>query len=273
MTYRLPPDQTQDSHVEGLPLGTRGGAVIRHTFEQSGQYEIQLRLTRDRDEHVEGLSGAHEIDVLLDRDRVYQFTVRRPKNPNDHSKVDADLNTRLMITAGPHDVGVTFPQKNSSLSEIKRQPFLASFNRHRHPRSEPAIFEISIVGPFVSEGPEDTPSRKYIFSCRPESDTDVTACATEIIRRLARQAYRRPVKDADLATPLSFSQQESAESGFEAGIESAIASILAQSEFCVSASKRIPAKLSRANRIDSRMFNWHPVSVSFCGAVCPTRSC
>ena len=230
-TYRLPPDQTQDSRVEGLPLGTRGGAVIRHTFEQSGQYEIQLRLSRDRDEHVEGLNGTHEIDVLLDRDRVYQFTVQRPENPNDHSKVDVDLNTRLMITAGPHEVGVTFPQKTSSLLEIQRQPFLASFNRHRHPRREPAIYEISIVGPFVSEGPGDTPSRKYIFDCRSDSDEDETACATEIIHRIARRAYRRPVEDADLAIPLSFFHQEFAESGFEAGIESAIASILVNPNF------------------------------------------
>ena len=134
VTYRIPADQTQDTHVEGLPLGTRGGGLIRHTFEQSGQYEIQLRLSRDRDEHVEGLNGKHFIDVLIDRDRVYQFIVQRPENANDHSKVDVDLNTRLTITAGPHDVGVTFPQQTSSLSEIKRQPFLASFNRHRHPR-------------------------------------------------------------------------------------------------------------------------------------------
>ncbi len=52
------PDLTQEEHVEGLPLGTRGGALIPYTFPQDGEYEIQVRLARDRNEHVEGLRGA-----------------------------------------------------------------------------------------------------------------------------------------------------------------------------------------------------------------------
>ena len=66
----FPPDLTQEEHVEGLPLGTRGGALIHYTFPQDGEYEIQIRLTRDRNEHVEGLSEPHELEVLLDRERV-----------------------------------------------------------------------------------------------------------------------------------------------------------------------------------------------------------
>tara|TARA_R110002049_G_scaffold185580_3_gene353870 strand:+ start:123303 stop:125717 length:2415 start_codon:yes stop_codon:yes gene_type:complete len=238
-TYRIPADQTQDTHVEGLPLGTRGGTVIRHMFEQAGQYEIRLRLARDRDEHVEGLGNSHKIDVLLDRDRVYQFTVRRPDNPKDHSKVDADLHTRLMITAGPHDVGVTFPQTNSSLMETKRQPFLASYNRYRHPRREPAIFQISIIGPFVSDGPGDTPSRLRIFGEHTDSNLTEIDRAARIIGNLARTAYRRPINESDLKTPLAFfveaaDEQRIAnrpEAAFESGIEAAIASILVNPNF------------------------------------------
>ena len=67
-TIRIRPDITQEEHVEGLPLGTRGGALIPYTFPQDGEYEIQLRLARDRNEHVEGLREPHELEVLLDRE-------------------------------------------------------------------------------------------------------------------------------------------------------------------------------------------------------------
>ncbi|MFC1759775.1 DUF1587 domain-containing protein, partial [Planctomycetota bacterium] len=75
ITIRLPADRTQESHVEGLPLGTRGGTLIKHSFSATGEYEIQLRLMRDRDENIEGLTGSHDIDVLLDRELVHRFNV------------------------------------------------------------------------------------------------------------------------------------------------------------------------------------------------------
>ena len=78
-TYRLPPDLTQEEHVEGLPPGTRGGMLLNHTFPRDGEYEIQIRLTRDRNEEVEGLRESHELEVLLDRERMNLFTVAPPK--------------------------------------------------------------------------------------------------------------------------------------------------------------------------------------------------
>src|SRR3990170_4095047 len=78
-TIRIPPDVTQEEHVEGLPVGTRGGAVVPYTFPLDGEYEIQIRLTRDRDEHVEGLSETHDLELLVDRERVQLFTVKPPQ--------------------------------------------------------------------------------------------------------------------------------------------------------------------------------------------------
>ena len=78
-TFRIRPDLTQEEHVEGLPIGTRGGALIPYTFPQDGEYEIQLRLARDRNEHVEGLREPHELEVLLDRERRASFTVTPPQ--------------------------------------------------------------------------------------------------------------------------------------------------------------------------------------------------
>ena len=230
VTIRVPADQTQEGHVEGLPLGTRGGIVLNHVFTQEGEYEIQLRLARDRDEVVEGLNEEHKIDVLIDRRRVHRFTITPPKN-RDHTNVDANLNAKIKVAAGPHLVGVTFPRTSHSLLEIKRQPFDAAYNRHRHPRPSPAIFEVSIVGPLAATGVGDTPSRERIFVRRPATSEEELDCARQIVRSLARRAYRRPPSEEDLETPLRFFRDASRKEGFEAGVEAALAAILVNPNF------------------------------------------
>src|SRR6185503_16664379 len=95
-TIRVKPDITQEDRVEGLPIGTRGGALIHYEFPRDGEYEIQIRLTRDRNEHVEGLREAHELEVLLDRERVKVFTVAPPRG-NDFDRVDAQLKVRVPV--------------------------------------------------------------------------------------------------------------------------------------------------------------------------------
>jgi hypothetical protein len=257
-TFRLPPDRTQEEHVEGLPPGTRGGTLLNYTFPRDAEYEIQIRLTRDRNEHVEGLREPHELEVLLDRERVKLFTVTPPKG-NDHDKIDAHLKVRVPVTAGPHQVGVTFLKNPSSLLETRRQPYLARYNMHRHPRLGPAIYQVSINGPYDSKGPGDTPSRRRIFVSYPgkkevqdrnavprgaspsiplpvegrgkAESAEEDQCAERILSTLMRRAYRRPVTITDLQKPMGFYRKARAEDGFEAGIESALSAVLVNPEF------------------------------------------
>jgi hypothetical protein len=232
-TIRLKPDMTQEDHVEGLPLGTRGGALIRHSFPQDGAYEVQVRLMRDRNEVVEGLNSEHQLEILLDRQESASFTVKPPPGRKDYTKVDADLKARIQVTAGPHDLGVTFVKNSSSLLERLRQPYKASFNFHRHPRLSPAVYEISITGPFDAGGPGDTPSRRRLFVAYPKSSTDEDACARQVLVTLMRRAYRRPVTDSDLERPFAFYRSARNDGGqnFDAGIEAALSAVLVSREF------------------------------------------
>ncbi len=245
----LPADLTQEDHVDGLPFGTRGGTSVRHTFPLDGAYEIQIRLSRDRNENVEGLTDAHQVELTLDGNRVQLFTVKPNRNQSGayyaDEAVDKDLNIRVPVQAGPHELGVTFLRKTSALPETERQPYQAHFNMDRHPRIQPAVYSVSITGPFDAGRPADTPSRRVLFVCRPSTPSNrgqagsgrpatasaEAACARTIVSTLARRAYRRPVTDVDLQTPLEFYKAARSEDGFEAGIEMALRAILASTEF------------------------------------------
>ncbi len=231
-TYRLRPDTTQEEHVQGLPIGTRGGTIIEHAFPVDGQYEVQVRLARDRNEEVEGLTEPHEIEFLLDRERLEVLKVSPPPGRKGYQFVDTHLKVRFPSTAGPHSVGVTFIKKPSSLLETKRQPYQAHYNMHRHPRITPAVYEVSITGPYEIVDSGDTPSRRAIFTNRPTSSEEEERCAQQIVTALIRRAYRRPAQSEDIDRPMEFYQNAIADgASFDSGIESALSSILVNPHF------------------------------------------
>jgi len=239
---RVPPDVTQEGHVEGLPVGTRGGVVFPYTFVQNGEYDLQIYLARGYSGDVDGLKDPqpHEIKVLLDRTPIGEFTVQRPENGDD-SLIDKNLKIRVPVTAGPHQVGVTFVKNSSSLLETGRQPLQSRFNERRHPRVTPAISQVSVTGPYAPQGADDTPSRHRIFVCRPAfatgsseagpSTSEETACAHRILSALMRRAYRRPISEADLERPMAFYREGKSERDFDAGIGKALTAVLVNPEF------------------------------------------
>ena len=266
-TYRFPPDRTQERHREGLPLGTRGGAVVRHLFTRPGVYEVSLRLARDRDEKVEGLDRPHQLDLLVDRHRITRFRVVPPESgegwERDFSKSDAHLNVRIEVTAGEHEVAVAFLRDRDSLREIKRQPFEASYNRHRHPRQSPALFELSIAGPLKEEPPQEEPQQEITQQDERVSQSPTASQrrllaplgelsqsprtreqAETVLRSLARRAFRRPPTERDVVGFLRFFDEgfgrdvaaddlapEEAAARWQAGLERAVAAVLVSPHF------------------------------------------
>jgi hypothetical protein len=226
----LPPDLTQEQQFEDQPLGTHGGMIMKYTFPQDADYDITVRLQRDRNEHVEGIAGSNDVEVMLDGERVRLVTVR-PPGSSDHSAVDKDLSFRLGVKAGPHMVSATLPKKSSSVLESGRQPYMAHFNMDRHPRLTPAIYSISIAGPYNAKGPGDTPSRRRILVCTPTRPGDEEPCARKIFETLTRRAYRRAVTDKDLQAQLKFFKQGRASGSFDEGIDMGLRAVLVSPEF------------------------------------------
>jgi uncharacterized protein DUF1592/uncharacterized protein DUF1588/uncharacterized protein DUF1585/uncharacterized protein DUF1587/uncharacterized protein DUF1595 len=251
-TIRIPADLTQEEHIEGLPIGTRGGARIDYTFPMDGEYEFQIRLTRDRNEHVEGLNDAADLELLLDRERVKTFTVAPPARnagfsedyqPN-HDNVDKDLHVRVAVKAGPHAVGVAFLKTPTALLETARQPYQAHFNSYRHPRIQPAVYSIAIIGPYAAKGSGDTPTRRRLLVAKPSGPDEEDAAAKTILTSLVRRAYRRPVTDADVQGAFDLykkAKREAATDKFDAGIEMALSGVLVSPEFLFRVEQDPPA--------------------------------
>jgi mono/diheme cytochrome c family protein len=264
-TVVLPPDLTQEDHFDGQPFGTRAGASVPYTFPADGEYQFELRLTRDRNELIEGLTEPHQVEVSVDGARLQVFTLQPAPRTGQNDNVapqyvpeqaaDAHLNFQTRVTGGPHVVQVAFIKRPSALVETERQPYLASYNSDRTPRTQPALYSVSIAGPFNPSGIGETPSRKRIFSCHPAKAGNEPSCAKTILSTLARRAYRRPATAEEVQTLLGFYKQGRADGSFEHGIEMALRAMLTSPPFLFRierepSSAKAPEGKTGAYRID-----------------------
>jgi len=247
-TIGLAADLTQEDHLPGLPIGTRGGLSASFTFAQDGEYEIQISLMRDLAGVISGLRDArsHELLLLLDREPVHSFTISRAAI-GDQVLNEKALKVRIPVKAGPHRLAVTFVMEGTSLIDTLRQPTESRFNDRRHPRTAPAIDQISVTGPYAPKGAGDTPSRRRVFVCRPptQDKQEEEKCAALILSTLTRRAYRRPVSQADVDEPMAFYRKGRAEGDFDLGITAALTAVLTNPKFLFrveSDPEKVPAR-------------------------------
>ncbi|HEY4365033.1 MAG TPA: DUF1592 domain-containing protein [Bryobacteraceae bacterium] len=236
--FPVPPDLAQQDHIEGLPLGTRGGILIHHNFPLDAEYDFSVGLLQNIVGYVTGLEYPHQLEISIDGERVFLAPVggdadNKMSDANlgiAKDTLDARLKTRVHVKAGPRTVAVTFLRKNSSESDEPLQPFTRDLDL-QNMNGIPLIEHVQITGPFEAKGPGDTPSRRKIFTCSPAKAADEVPCAKTILTAMARRAYRRPVNDRDLETLLGFYQDGKNKTGFDGGIENALRYILASPKF------------------------------------------
>src|SRR5262245_27916840 len=214
VVYPAPPALAQDRHLEGLPIGTRGGMVVHHTFPLNAEYEFTIG----------GAAGG--TDVTLDGERVTVQNTRR---------------FRIPVTAGPHAIGVAVldRQRGAGVDDAYSD-FRSATNGFT---VAGGVSNVAIMGPYSPTGTGDTPSRRQIFSCNPlagpppmasgsggtrptttsktaavgqvppkagstaKADLADETCARSILSRLARRAYRGTVAPREVDTLLVFYKQ------------------------------------------------------------------
>jgi cytochrome c551/c552 len=252
-TYRVRADLTQNEHLEGLPLGSRGGVLIHHDFPLAGDYVIKVKLLKSTVDLLFGNNAQNQLlEIALNGQRVQTLAINETKvvppaergqkvkeggfDPAAATKLSMsqpkdNVEARVHASAGPQTVEVSFVQRSYAPSQDLMEPFERSTFDPSDPKGLPHVLSVSISGPFNAQGAGETPSRRKIFTCHPASESDDLPCAKKIIVTLARQAYRKPVSDGDLETLLSFYQQGRNKGTFESGIEMALRRILSDPQF------------------------------------------
>jgi hypothetical protein len=220
-TYPAPRGLSQADHREGQPLGTRGGIAVRHVFPLDAEYDFRVGRTGSGF-GLTAVGGDEQIEITLDGERLRLLG----RDARD---------VRIKVPAGLHSVGVAVVRKaNARGVDDLFSEYAMSVG----------ISGVSISGPFAPTGPGDTPTRRRIFVCKPESGIDEERCARRILSRLATRAFRRPVAEGDPAidTLLGFYKSGHELRGFEAGIQYALARLLVDPQF-IFRFEREPANL------------------------------
>jgi hypothetical protein len=246
-----------DRQSEDLPFGSRGGIAVRYDFPVRAEYLIKVRLQRQYQDYIKGMGWPQQLEMRLDGKLLKRFTVGgagkgRPAaasyagdgepgfaGDDEWEKYmqiggDAGLELRVPVEAGPHTVGVSFVRELWEPEGIP-QPL----QRGRVITDDEVYMDyanvgsIQIGGPYQAAGSaKDTPSRRAIFVCQPRLAAEERPCATKILSRIARLAYRRPVTKADVKTLLEFFVTGRRDGGsFDDGIQYALERLLVDPDF------------------------------------------
>ena len=240
VTYKIPRSASQMRRVDGAPMGTRGGTSVVHTFAADGHYVLKASLHY---EPLGGLAGRNSMTAYDLKEQV-EFSV------NGERVAIFDLNTRMSetdpknglelvtppvhIKAGPQRITAAFVQKLDGPVDDLLMPLentLADVSITWGITMLPHLRDFVVQGPLDVTGVSDTPSRLKIFSCRPTAKVEEESCASEIVRKLATQAFRGAPTAADLQDAMKFYEQGREKGGFESGIRVATQSILMSPRF------------------------------------------
>jgi mono/diheme cytochrome c family protein len=240
--YPQPLTADQPGHVDGLPLGTRGGMKFRHTFPADGEYRFSIG-DLGIDLYTRAVETRHTVIIVVDGREVFRESLGSVEDLKVIDQGGAPARAAIMkrftsipvtVKAGTHDVGVTFIERARIESDEFVQ-FLPGDEFSRGDRAPRVIGGVRVEGPYDSPGVSETPSRTKIFVCRPVQTAD-KACARRIAENLARRAFRRPVTSDEIDSLLPYFDSGRV-GGFDLGIEQMVAAILVSPEFLFRAIK------------------------------------
>jgi hypothetical protein len=173
--------------------------------------------------------------VFIDGEIVYTSEVGGPEqheiSVKEFNDVIPVVNEKLTspnipVKAGPHEVIFTWRERVTA-EQNSWQPTERDSLEIHNPSGMPRLENAMISGPYATTGISNSAPRQKILACQPEAASEEAACAREILLDLAREAFRRPVNEADIAAPLAFYEDERARGGeFDEGIRAAVARLV-----------------------------------------------
>lgn len=237
-TYGIPFDTTQEKHLAGFPIGTRGGVSTTHHFPADGEYVFSARPLQGVAEGYFGIEGhdiPHEFLVYIDGEIVYSSKIGGEeqheisvKEFNDVIPIVNDKLTspKIPVKAGPHEVVFTWRERVTA-EQNSWQPTLRDSLEIHNPSGMPRLEKAQIEGPYNVSGVSNMATRERILVCQPEAASEEDACAEKVLSNLARQAFRRDINEEDIAAPMAFYEEARANGGdFNEGMRVAVARMI-----------------------------------------------
>jgi hypothetical protein len=256
-TYNISRLASQWEHVDGAPMGTRGGLSVINNFPANGEYIFAVTLHVIPTGQLFGSASPQDekIEISVNGERVALIDIDRGMSQADPNGMELKT-PPIAVRAGPQRISAVFLRTfdgpvNDNLAPIGSSIADTDIGHQYGVTNLPHLQHLTIRGPYNPTGVSETPSRKRIFSCRPLTNDEARPCATKIITDLGGVAYRRPLTSNDVKSLMAFYDKGSAEKGgvggFENGISAALEAILASPHF-IFRFEELPAKSKPGER-------------------------
>jgi hypothetical protein len=234
--YKLPRDGTQMRHVPGAPIGTRGGISVVHVFPADGEYVFKILLHSGPTGDLFGATvEGEQIELSVNGERRALLTINRNMKESDEGGLGIQT-PPIQVSAGPQRVSAAFIQRadgpvDDLVAPIEHTLADTNIGETFGVTALAHVREFAVTGPTKVTGVSETPTRRRIFTCRPTSPAEEGPCATEILKRLATEAYRGVVPGDDFTDLMRFYADGRKQGDFESGIRLAIQAMLANPRF------------------------------------------
>jgi mono/diheme cytochrome c family protein len=256
-TYEIPLYMKQDwRQNDDMPFGSRGGIAVNHNFPVDGEYLIRVELETNYQDYVKGLGWSQQLEIRLDGRLLERYSIggEAPGTPaplsftgtGEPGSIDweqymiteagSGLEVRVPVQAGPRQVTVSYIRQQLEPEAIPQPAQGGRLNTNSEVYLDnQKVHSIEIGGPYQTASTStDSPSRQLIFSCYPQQQAEAAACATSILSRMARSAYRRTVTEKDMDLLLSFYNSGREQGGsFDTGIQFALEYMLSDPDFLI----------------------------------------
>ena len=186
-----------------------------HRVEWDGEYIIRIGLPGERGEDAKPVKMVFSMDGKV----LHEMMVETKPSGLVYFDPFSMEEMRLALPAGDHVFRAGFVGDDFVNDLTPKQAYDRDKNKF--------LESITFVGPFPAE--VEKPSRQKILVCDPSAGA---GCAREILSKLARRAYRRPVSAKEVGDLMKFVQlaQDEGQS-VEQGIQLAIQAMLVSPHF------------------------------------------
>ncbi len=242
ITYKVRGDVSQDKHIEGLPLGTRGGIVIKHNFPVDGEYLFKFSLLKVNFGPQYGQSAKNEqLEMSVNGVRVLLLDLRSAPYYYIRGGAAGGPGAGSRDPAAGEGRTSDDPWSTSSREPPRTWTILCSHSMRRRPTCRRAssldtrpcrTCRVSrSLGPITSAVPATRQAARKSLSAVPLRSATRLPARGESSQTWLGAPIAVRCRDDDIAPLMTFYQKGREAGDFDTGVEMALRRILADPLF------------------------------------------